>query len=151
MCLSYNASVTAYLRKRFRKNPGKPLVFYKYYVKGETYLSCFHMTRHKSYCPGTIFSNRASANRDEEEIKYAEVAKGIHVFLNRKDARNEAGRLERICTLETNDTLETNEKLSIVKVLAYEKNLIGAGFFHWKESAVFTSVEISRATWRNLF
>jgi hypothetical protein len=138
MCLDYSDDITTKLKKKFQKNPGKPLTFYKYYVKHFDTLSSYH--RNSSITGfGLVISNRKSTKRYGEELDYDEVCRGIHVFSNRKDARYFVNRCY------------PKDRLSIVKVQAYEKDLVGAGVFTGKESAVFMKVEISKGTWQNLF
>ena len=140
MCLSYNDALTQELRNKFQENPGKPLTFYKYYIKEKSFLSCFH--QYSMYTSsGIIKSNRIKVELSSQEKDYYEVYTGIHVFLNRKDARRQ---LEGVIFLDYGD-------MALVKITAYEKDLVGAGYFNGNESAVFMKVEISKVSWRNLF
>lgn len=88
MCLYYNKQ----LSDKFKKRKIKKFYVYKFLeLKNELLKSPYeslHRRKVTKWLPGYIESNRKSSYISSTEIRNFEIKKGIHVYLNRKDALN---------------------------------------------------------------
>jgi len=110
---------------------------YKIYKKGERRLiSLFMGTRTEK--PGIKKSNRFTTCLTNDEVLNKIVDLGIHVFLNKKDARKET-------------SYGCPEREIVVPVLVCEDDFVAAGNFFIAKSAVFTKIEITKETWNKIF
>lgn len=127
-----------------------PRFFYKVYAKvnGRLVSPVRRFTGSVIEEPGEVVSNRKDLELDHEERMFYEVHKGIHVFLEKKDAETYK---------RTSQAIDfQSRQLVVVKVSALKRDLVKYGGTQavidgrYFKSAVFLKVKISKKEWKRV-
>ncbi len=131
MCLTYSETDTARLRKKCK---GKTLRAWKLYCPNTDHLSSIYQ-RTRVEKAGNVVSDRRSIERTKYELRYSDVELGIHVFLNKSQAKQFANLRD--------------STWAIVPVTCRLRDLVAVGKFSiFYRSAVFMKVNISKTAFK---
>ena len=135
MCCEYDKKNTAALRKKMREKGGKITAWKVYTLSPIFYgLRCLCRDNFFVNVPGEVESTRQTKTPGGDVLDYKyepgeySINRGIHVFLNMKQAEESANR---------------DPSRVIVPVTCYEKDLVCAGWTNCAD-AVFMKVNISK-------